>query len=426
MFKELTGDQFKALSEKDQAAYIVEKNAHDIKQVNEKLDTATKSAASKEDLEGLKSEIMKLKDARTEALEKSMKLQGKEMSKLVDQVQKFSSNQPRGFKGAVLEELNSKANELKDLVVKKHGAVELEIKAQQDASDITSGLDFAQMESGVSQIPTRKPFIRELFINSTTNKEYIKYTEQETVVRDAKNVAGCAPSTHDSKITWVVNDVQMTKIRDFVDVCFDMMEDYEFVQSEITNLVNTDVRLRVDQQLLLGTGVYPQTNSVDSVASDFAAGGYAASVAVPTIADLIKVVGCQISDLGMNNAYNANYALLNPTDACLMQLEKDANGNYLLPSWVTSDGVQVGSIKVVANQLVPVNTMYVGDFSKGTVFSRRGLGVQFGFENNDNFEREVVTVKAYERLNLRIKNNDANAFMKVPDIQAALTAITKP
>jgi len=129
--------------------------------------------------------------------------------------------------------------------------------------------------------------------------------------------------------------------------------------------------------------------------------------------------------LEKTSAYSANYALLNPVDACLMQLEKDANGNYLLPSYITSDGVQVGAVRVIANNLVPAGEMYIGDFTKGTVFSRRGMTVEFGFENNDNFEREIVTVKAYERLNLRVRNVDANAFMHVPDIAAAITAITK-
>ena len=66
------------------------------------------------------------------------------------------------------------------------------------------------------------------------------------------------------------------------------------------------------------------------------------------------------------------------------------------------------------------------DSTKGTVVSRRGTTVEFGFENNDNFEKELVTVKAYERLNFLVRNVDANAFMHVPSIAAGITAITKP
>lgn len=419
-----TAEEITAMTEEQKATYIVEKNAHDLSELGKKHGEALEAKASKEDLEKLSIEIKALKDARVDALETAMKAQGVEMGKLLKQIDSASSGQDIDFKTALLDALSSKSEDIKELMKSGAGSIKLDIKASQGAADITTGLDFATMESGVGQIPTRQPFIRELFMNQSTTSEYVKYNDQETVVRDAKNVAACAASTHNSKITWQVRSIQMKKVRDYVDLCIDMMDDYAFVQGEVVSLVETDVKLRVDSQLLLGSGAGDELNSVDSVASTFAAGSYATSVATPVIADLIKVVGCQISDLGQNNAFNANWALLNPVDACLMQLEKDANGNYLLPSYITSDGVQVGAIRVITNNLVPANEMYVGDFTKGTVFARKGLTVDMSFENNDNFERELVTVKAYERLNLRVRNNDANAFMHVPSISAALTAIT--
>ena len=419
-----TAEEITAMTEEQKATYIVEKNANDLSELGKKHDEALEVKASKEDLEKLSIEIKALKDARVDALETAMKAQGVEMGKLLKQIDSASSGQDIDFKTALLDALSSKSEDIKELMKSGAGSIKLDIKASQGAADITTGLDFATMESGVGQIPTRQPFIRELFMNQSTTSEYVKYNDQETVVRDAKNVAACAASTHNSKITWQVRSIQMKKVRDYVDVCIDMMDDYAFVQGEVVSLVETDVKLRVDKQLLLGSGAGDELNSVDSVASTFAAGSYATSVATPVIADLIKVVGCQISDLGQNNAFNANWALLNPVDACLMQLEKDTNGNYLLPSYITSDGVQVGAIRVITNNLVPANEMYVGDFTKGTVFARKGLTVDMSFENNDNFERELVTVKAYERLNLRVRNNDANAFMHVPSISAAITAIT--
>jgi hypothetical protein len=282
------------------------------------------------------------------------------------------------------------------------------------------------MMPGVGQIATRQTFMRNLFNQRNTTKEYVKYNDQETIVRDAKNVAGCASSTHDSKITWQVRTMQITKVRDMVDICIDMMDDYEWVSSEIRDLVSTDVALKVDEGLLLGSDVYPELNSVDAVASTFAAGDYATSVQSPTLVDLIHVTACQISDAGENNKFTANYALVNPVSFCLLRVEKDANNRYLIPNFITDDGVNIGSVQVIANNLVPVNEMYVMDSTKGTVVSRRGTTVEFGFENNDNFEREIVTVKAYERLNFLVRNVDANAFLHVPDIASAITAITAP
>ena len=327
---------------------------------------------------------------------------------------------------AILKSLDDSKEEIAGMLKDGAKKVRLEVKASQGAGDITSGTDFAEMEAGVGQIATRQTFMRSLFVNKNTTSEYIKYNDQETIVRDAKNVAACAPTTHNSKITWQVRTLQITKVRDFVDVCIDMMDDYDFVTSEIRSLVDTDVRLKVDNDLLLGDGIYPNMVGVASVASTFAAGAYATSVQAPTLIDLIRVAACQISDFGQNNKFMANVVLVNPTDACLMTLEKDLNNNYLIPNWITNDGTQIGAVRVLTNQLVPANEFYIMDSTKGTVYSRKGMTVELGFENNDNFEKELVTVKAYERLNLRVRNVDVNAFMHVPDISAAITAITKP
>ena len=424
-FVEKSSEEIAKMTEEAKAAYIVEKNAHDLSELGKKHDEAMEAKASKEDLEKMKEEIVKLKDARVDALEGALKAQGVEVERFKKQLDAATEGKSVDFKTALLEGMKENSELLKGLKDNK-GTVRLEIKANQDASDITSGTDWATMEPGVGQIPTREPFIRELFRNQNTSSEYVKYNDQETIVRDAKNVAGCAASTHNSKITWQVRTMQIKKVRDFVDVCIDMMEDYDFVQGEITNLVSTDVRLRVDQQLLLGTNSGDELNSVDAVASTFAAGDYATSVQAPTLIDLIQVGACQISDAGQNNAYAANYALINPVDWCLLKLTKDSQNRYIIPNFITQDGVNIGNVQVIANQLVPANEMYIGDFTKGTVYSRRGMTVEFGFENNDNFEREIVTVKAYERLNLRVRNVDANAFMHVPDIAAAITAITAP
>ena len=292
MFVEKSSEEIAKMTEEAKASYIVEKNAHDLSELGKKHDEAMEAKASKEDLEKLGEDIKALKDARVDALESALKSQGTEMAKLIKQVDEASKGQSVDFKSALLEGLNDRSEELKGMIKSGASKVVLDIKANQDASDITNGSDWATMEPGVGQIPTRQPFIRELFQNQNTSSEYVKYNDQETIVRDAKNVAGCAASTHTSKITWQVRTMQISKVRDFVDVCIDMMDDYDFVQGEITNLVSTDVKLRVDEQLLLGTGVYPELNSVDSTASTFAAGSYATSVATPVIADLIKVTVC--------------------------------------------------------------------------------------------------------------------------------------
>ena len=393
-----------------------------IEGLNKKADEtreAIETKASAEDVESLKEEF-KTDLAKYAEI---VKTQGVELEKFKEVAAK---SEVKTFAGALIKAMKDSEDKIKDLKSSSQNSVSLEIKASQGAGDIDTGTDFAMMEAGVGQIATRRPFIKGLFRSVPIATEYLKYNDQETVVRDAKNVAACAASTHLSKLTWKTRTMQIQKVRDYIDLCIDMLDDYAFIASEIQNLITTDVALHVDAQLLLGDNVAPNLNSVDNVSSAFAAGTYATSVQAPTLVDLIKVCGGLIADAGQNNAFMADTVLLNPSDSLLLTLEKDANNNYLLPNFVTANGIQIGAMRVIANPLVVADTMYVFDSTKGAIYERRASRIEMSFENSDNFEKELVTVKAYERLNFRVRNVDANAFLKVGSIATAITAILKP
>lgn len=422
-FIKKSDDDITKLSDDEKSKYLADLIEWQTNSIEDLQEKSKEDDANKEDIS---KQIKELTSASISALKTSLEAQGGAIAKLSKELASNVKKEALTFQQAILKSLDDGKEEIAGMLKSGSKNVRLEIKASQGAGDISVGTDFAEMEAGVGQIATRQTFMRSLFVNKSTASEYVKYNDQEVIVRDAKNIAACGDTTHTSKITWKVRTMQITKVRDFVDVCIDMMDDYDFVEGEIRSLVDTDVRLQVDSQLLLGDGVYPNINGVASVASTFAAGSYALLVQAPTLIDLIRVSACQISDFGQNNKFQANVVLINPIDACLLTLEKDLNNNYLIPNWITNDGVNIGSVRVITNQLVPVNELYIMDSTKGTVYSRKGITVELGFENNDNFEKEIVTVKAYERLNLRVRNVDANAFMHVPSISASLTAITKP
>ena len=393
-----------------------------IEGLNKKADETKNAIETKASAE----EVSKLKEdfkADIEKYAEIVKNQGIELEKFKEVAAKAEI---KTFSGALVKAMKDSEDKIKDLKNSAQNNVSLEIKASQGAADIDAGTDFAQMEAGVGQIATRRPFIKGLFRSVPISTEYLKYNDQETVVRDAENVAACAASTPTSKLTWKVRTMQIQKVRDYVDICIDMLDDYSYVAAEIQNLISTDVALQVDSELLLGTDVAPSLNSISNVASTFAAGTYTTSVQAPTTVDLIKVCGGLIADAGQNNAFMADTVLMNPSDALLLTLEKDANNNYLLPNFVTANGVQIGAMRVVVNPLVPADEMYVFDSTKGVIYERRNSRIEMSFDNATNFEQELVTVKASERLNFRVRNVDANAFLHVPSIASSITAITAP
>lgn len=412
-------------------------------------DEKGKDGLSKEKLEALeafKSDIEAIKD---------LKEFGTYKQTLADLAAEFKAfketakeNVVKNIRASIKEAVEVNAEHLKTLKSSKKGMVEIEVKSAQTV--VTSGItpvtaaqgsDLADWHEGgrIGQIPYRKVFLRNLFKSASASKEYVKIYDQATVVRNAQMVADIATAAYISTVTWKVEMVQISKCKDMINISLDMLDDYDFVSSEVQNLLNSSLALKIDSELLTGSGAYPELNSVAAVASTFSATNvnasldYHAAVDSPQLIDLLSIMGAQIKTLGQNNAWMPSAALVNPRDFQMMKLLKDNQKNYIkanqnVPTLFVdaNNNYYVDGILVIENPNITADTCYMADFSKGTVYTRPGIGIEFSYENATNFETETVTVKVFERLNLVIRNVDVNAFMVCNSIAAALTALTKP
>jgi HK97 family phage major capsid protein len=261
----------------------------------------------------------------------------------------------------------------------------------------------------------------------------IRYTDQDVLTRGANNVANCSlfPA---SDITWKTTTDTIKKIADSIPVCKDAMEDFGFIESEVNTFILENLRLKLDEQLLLGTGTGLELNSVDSYAQTWsvAAGspieGMAASIPFPTTYDVLASGICQIVNSGQANRayYNPNAIVMNPTDVCQMKLEKDADGNYLLPLYFSADGMSIDSVPVYATPLVAQNTAYIFDSTKGTIYTEREIQIEMADEHGVDFLEDFIRIKGSMRKQLIVRTVNENAFLKIDDIAAAKTALAKP
>lgn len=413
-------DNTKAFAEEsDKQAKDLHQQLTELKNAKEAVDKAMKEAAEK-----------------SETSDKDLKELQETAKKLALQLDEVKNRAANAFeKSEIAKALVQHKEGIEKFVKSKTGTYVIEVKASQTATDIETHT-IGAVVPGIGQLPVRKPVIASLFPTVNVNMEYVKYRDQKTVVRDAKNVAGCATSTHNTKIVWKEYSIQIQKVRDFVDICFDMMEDYDFVEGEIRNLLDTSVNLKVDSQLLLGDGEAPNLNSIDLAASEFDASNtltdtitpWANTVKDPNLYDVVIAMASQIVSLGQDNMYIPDTVLVNTVDQFKNMVLKTEEGQYLTVPFVgmvNNKMATIDSMRVVTSPLIPANTCYVFDSTKGTVYNRRGITIEMAFENNDNFETETVTMKAYRRLNLLIRNVNANAFMKCSDVTAAIAALEK-
>lgn len=416
-----------ALTEDELIDYHQDKLADD----KAKLDAIVADVEKK----ATKEEIAAIAKSVTDTRDEIMKAVIKQGETLAEMARKNGA--PTVTKGAfrkVFDEVKEKLSAIKDRSRKEGFQFVVDLTkavVTQTYGDIDAGSDFAQMRPGVIDQPVRRPRFRDLFGSIPLSTEVYKYVEQDSVVRDAQNVANCtAITTSLTKETLLVSSIEPVKVKDMIKACIDFLDDYAFMQSRINKLLNQSVALQVDEQVLLGTGIAPEMNSIDSVASEFSAANpilvLTLKIQAANFVDLILGMATQITMLGLQNSFRPDIAVVNLGDWFIdVASAKDLNNNYL-DSRISRVGpaLMIGDLEIVTSPIVAINTCYVFDSSQGEILDRRQLVVDVAFQNGTDWEADIVALKGSERLNFLVPNEVANAFMKCSDVATAITAIT--
>lgn len=414
--KGISEDDLQAKTAEELAELHSEWMDETIKSFETQVANGATKADIKTELDAFKTELAKNSVSKTQI---------DEMQEAIDQLKEVGYTGKDG-KNPIKKAFTAKIDSIKKMVSEKSGVVEFEVKAAHNPTDIADRDVYAELDNTTNRKPFRSFSIIDLFKRKPMKGEFLKYREEDTVTRDGKVVVACATSTHNTKKSWKIETVQVAKVRDMTDVCLDMIEDYDFVESEIKDLVTEGVTAKEEQEILSGTG---DVLSIGTISSEFSATNvlapYNASFDVPTLAELTAAMKGQIFTFGAENKWDANAILMNHNDKVKFMHQKNANGDYLLPNFVMSNGGILNGMVIVTSPLVAPNTLYVMDTNQACILDRKTTTVEMFYENKDNAEHEVVTIKALKIMQFHVKKIDRNAFMKCSDIAAALTAIAK-
>jgi len=88
--------------------------------------------------------------------------------------------------------------------------------------------------------------------------------------------------------------------------------------------------------------------------------------------------------------------------------------------------MSIDDVPVYATPLVPQNTAYVFDSTKGTIYTEREIQIEMADENGTDFLEDFISIKGSMRKQLIVRTVNQNAFLKIEDIAAAKTALAKP
>jgi HK97 family phage major capsid protein len=388
-----------------------------IKQLGEKIDLMKNESVSKAELIEVLSAV------------KDLETKGAEVATLKENVEQLAlqvldlenkgvpSNTPENLTSLLTE----KADELKAMKEKSGASVQIQLKAVGTmalSTNTTGQIPQAERETGITRIVRRNPFILELVNVGTIMSNVWEWVEQKNVEGgSAMTAEGALKSQTDFDL--VVASANVKKVTAYIKVTKEMLDDVALLRSEIDQELTELINLRIDDQLLNGTGLTVNLTGIVTNATAWGAGAFALAIPEPTNYDVLATAINQIRV----NLFEPNYIVMHPTDVTKMKLSKASDGHYVLPPFSSVDGTTVEGIRVVANTGVTIDKFLVGDFSKAGVRFKEGLTINVGYENDD-FTKNLVTILAEARLVQRVKSNHYGAFV-YGDFSDAITALTK-
>jgi HK97 family phage major capsid protein len=410
---------------------IAEKNGQAIKEsVEKEVKAATKGLLTLEDL-NKKLETVGLKEDVIKVLTKAVEDQGIELKKILDGAKpKFES----------LDEFITKnAEEIKKA---ENAPVKLKVNKTLLESTAVTNSTMGYRIPGIGQLPTRgltlMDVLRRLGSVITLSEQevgesggVIRYMDQNAITRGAAPVAesGTKP---ESAISWIERTMAFQYIADSIPVTRQAWRRLGFVRGEIDTLLRLNVAMKIDEQLLTGSGVAPNlkgllTSAPDLVTADLVT--QTGTVPAANLYDLIAALKVYITNGSAGTGKQSKYlpqALLVPPGLALQAMRtKGSDQHYATPHFVSPDGRNVDGIEIIVVPGMAANTALLGDFRYAKVYEEEAYTVEMGFIN-DQFIKNQWTIRAEQALAQVIRTVDEDAFVEVPDVAAAIAAITTP
>lgn len=292
---------------------------------------------------------------------------------------------------------------LADITGRQPGRVRIDVK--DITSSVTSGGSLARpaRETSVNRLAGRRALVRDLLPVINTESGSVEYVDQTT--RDnqaAPQVEGALKA--ESSYAFELKTTPVRTIAHWTKASVQVLDDAPQLASIIDQEMRYGLEIAEDDQILFGSGTGANLNGIVTNAA-----AYSPELSVATETEIDKI-GLAMLQVGLAH-YVPNGVIINPADWMRMRLLKDSDGKYLLGDPQANPSLALFGLPVIATTAMPVDKFLVGDFrAAATLYDRQSPTVQLSTEDGDNFVKNMVTIRAEERLGLAIKNAAALSY----------------
>lgn len=236
--------------------------------------------------------------------------------------------------------------------------------------------------------------IRDLFGAETISGSSLTFLVEGAMEGSAKVTAEGAEKAqvHFADPTPVT--VSLKKVTEYIKESDEYVEDYAFLASAVNGRLLYALGLTEQNELvadLLGTSGIQTDNT---------------SWTTDTKADaLADVIFGALMDVQEQSGFAADAIVMNPATWQVLRLGKDSNNQYYGGGYFADgQGKQLWGVPVVVTTAVTNSQIIVGAFKTcGSVVQKGGVAVEMTNSNEDDFKRNLMMIRAEERLALAVR-----------------------
>lgn len=317
----------------------------------------------------------------------------------------------RGTEGAELKTAGERfveAEEFKNFAsqTRPRGRAIIEVK---DITSLTTdaagsvGTLVQPQRVGPVNIPQRRMTIRALLASGNIATSSIEYDREEGFTNSAAPVAEGALKPQ-SELQFTEETATVRTIAHWMRTSVQILADAPALRSIIDQRLRYGLAYVEENQLLNGDGTGQNLEGLITAATAYAApGGLVAGQLIDTIRmGMLQVALAE---------YPPNGIVLNPIDWAYIEMLKDGDGRYLIGNPQGTVSPMLWNLPVVATQAMTVDKFLVGAFDLAAqIFDRQDATVEVSTEDQDNFVKNKVTIRAEERLALAIYRPEAIVY----------------
>jgi HK97 family phage major capsid protein len=254
--------------------------------------------------------------------------------------------------------------------------------------------------AGILALPERRLTVRDLITPGRTGSNAIQYV-RETGFTDNAAVVSEGATKPQSDVAFELITVPVTTIAHWMLASKQILDDAPALQSHIDGRLRYGLAYAEERELLLGDGTGVHLDGLIPNATAYSA---AFTPDNSQMVDELRLAILQ-SELAL---FPATGIVLHPTNWAQIELLKDAEERYIWANPNMMGMKTLWSLPVVATPAMTSDKFLVGAFKLACqVFDREDANVEISTEDSDNFRKNLITLRAEERLALAIYRPEA-------------------